>query len=55
LKINTQKKEQMTFLINKYECDDDNGDNKNTLMAIFSMCSHKMSLQSGVWGLYRVT
>ena len=47
----------MTFLINKYECDDDNGDNKNTRMGIFSMCSHKMSLQSdkGVWGLYRVT
>ena len=27
MKINTQKKEQITFLINKCVCDNDNGDN----------------------------
>jgi len=46
LKINIQKKGQITFFINKYGCDDDNGDNKNTLMAMFSMRSHKQSIRS---------
>jgi hypothetical protein len=39
-------KEQITFLINKHGGEDEDGDNKDTLTAKFSVCGHKQSFPS---------